>query len=49
MFINKTVDRPCKASRRAIISCRGSEDEMDVVEGQEDDNLVFKCREKYSC
>ena len=36
LFINKTVARPCIASRQASISCRGSEDEMDVVECQED-------------
>ena len=35
-FINKTVDQPCIASRCASISCRGSEDEIDVVEYQED-------------
>ena len=28
LFINKTVDEPCIASRRASISCRGSEDEL---------------------
>ena len=37
LFINKTVDGPCVASRRASISCRGSEDEIDVVESQEDE------------
>ena len=34
---NKTVDRPCIASRYARISCRGLEDDMDVVECQEDE------------
>ena len=28
LFINKTVDGPCIASRHASISCRGSEDEF---------------------
>ena len=37
MFINKTVDRPCIASRCASKSCSGSEDEMDLVECQEDE------------
>ena len=31
------VDRPYIASRRASISCTGSEDEMDVVECQNDE------------
>ena len=48
LFINKTADGPCIASRCASISCRGSEEETDVVESQEDE-FFLKCRGKSSC
>ena len=38
-FFCSVINQLCIASRRASISCRGSEDEMDVVEGQEDEFL----------
>ena len=45
-FYSVISQLPCIGSRRASRSCRGSEDEMDAVEGQEDEILSLTV-EKY--